>query len=147
MCLMQFHCRCWANSTWFGKKGKETGVRWGLCHIAERQYRALIKPHRSQILSRIRCCFNYHELNAQREWQPARGDTSQVLEIGFAPQRQVSFVVQRAASGILGLVSNMCSMCLHHQVCILGGGDEGYSGKQEWCCFFLSFTSWQGCIV
>lgn len=35
----------------------------GLCHVAERLYRALIKPLRSQILSRIRYCFNYHDLN------------------------------------------------------------------------------------
>lgn len=55
-----------------------------------------------------------------------RGDTYWVLKIGFAPQRWVSSVVQRAASGVLGFVSNTCSMCPHHQVCMLGeGGQRG----------------------
>lgn len=58
-----------------------------------------------------------------------RGDTYRVLKIGFAPQRWVSSAVQRAASGELGFVSNMCSMCPHHQVCMLGvGGCERGGG-------------------
>lgn len=65
-----------------------------------------------------------------------RGDTYRVLKIGFAPQRWVSFVVQRAASGVLGFVSNMCSMCPHHQVCIRGGvmvGGRYVRGMHGWC--------------
>lgn len=57
-----------------------------------------------------------------------RGDTYRVLKIGFAPQRWVSSVVQRAASSVLGFVSNMCSMCPHHQVCMVGEGGEGGGG-------------------
>lgn len=57
-----------------------------------------------------------------------RGDTYRVWKIGFAPQRWVSAVVRRAASGLLGFVSNMCSMCPHLQVCILGMGVGGGGG-------------------
>lgn len=61
-----------------------------------------------------------------------------MLEIGFAPQRRVSFVVKRAVSGIRVGVEHVFDVStlpsLH-----TGGG--GYIVKQGWCdgvfCFFF----------
>lgn len=74
MCLIQFHWHCWEKSMiWTNGQRNQ---RWrAFCHVAERQYRALIKSLRSQILSRMRCCFNYHDLNQMRKVERATPGT------------------------------------------------------------------------
>lgn len=66
-----------------------------------------------------------------------------MLEIGFAPQRRVSFVVKRAVSGIRIGVEHVFDVSTSPNL-HTGGGGGGYLVKQGWCdCVFFSFVCYK----
>lgn len=147
---MQFHWHS-AKSTGFGQKGKETDAWHGLCHVAERQYWALIKLLHSQILSRIRCCFNYHDVNRMRKVERVTPGTRWHLSgVG-------NWICTTAAGFICCSKSSERSIrvFVEHVFDVsaspsLHTGAVGYIVKQGWCdrvFFLVFFVCWEGCIV